>query len=264
MCAVGSTGFVWALNFTASSPTTSRSLSLNALQSASLLSPSMTLLILPALIFGYLMPAVCMALPSPGIVSNNFQQLAVVTWNLFPFLVLVILKFFRTFAPMFFHDWDERPARSSHEHLRAVRWVSSASIAMSSAVHIGISTLSISTILFPALFSAKYAQELSPASLILPPLSITRGSTVGDGVRSFLMWDQVFGYSVVILVGMLQLRTAAIARGHPISWMKLLGLVVLISCVAGPGSAYLALSWLRDEVLFDINEEASGKDKLRW
>lgn len=262
MCSIGCTGFVWALAYTASSPTTSRSLSSNALQSASLVPPSMTLLILPALVLGYVVPAVCMALPSPGIVTNNFQQLAVVTWNLFPLLVLVILKFLGAFVPMFSSRRNDRPARSPQEHLRAVRLVSCASLAISSAVHIGVSAVSISTILFPALFNAKYARELSPASLVLPPISITQGSTVGDGIRSFFLWDQVFGYPVVILVMMLQLRTAVIARGFPTSWLKSLGLVVLTTCVAGPGSACLALSWLRDEILFDFDVEASGSHKL--
>lgn len=223
----------------------------------------MTLLILPALVFGYVIPAVCMALPSPEIVTENFQQLAVVTWNLFPLLVLVIFKFFRTCVPIFSSWRNDQPATSRHEHLRAMRLVSGVSLALSSAVHIGISALSISTVLFPTLFNAKYAHELNPASLILPPISIIQGSTVGDGVRSFLLWDQLFAYPVVMLVGMLQLRTAAIARGHPTSWMKSLGLVFLISCVAGPGSAYLALGWLRDEILFDIDVGADEKHKLR-
>lgn len=260
MCGIGCNGFVWALAYTASSPTTSRSISSNALRSASLVSPPMTLLLLPALALGYVVPAVCMALPSPGIVTNNFQQLAVVTWNLYPLLVLVILNVLGALASPFSGWQIDRPAQ---EHLQVVRLVNCASLAMSSAVHIGVSAVSISTILFPVLFNAKYVQELSPASLLLPPISITQGSTVGDGFRGFCLWDQVFGYPVVILVMMLQLRTAMIARGLPTSWLKSVGLVILISCVAGPGSACLALSWLRDEILFDFNAEASAKQKSR-
>ena len=253
MCALGCTGFIWALAYLASSPTTSRSLSLNALQRASLISPQMTLLIFPALVFGYVVPAVSMALPPPQIVTNSFQQLAVVTWNLYPLLVLVILKSLGALAPIF--------SGQRNEHLRVVRLVSCASLAMSSAVHVGVSAVSISTILFPALFDAKYAPELSPASLFLPPISIAQGSTVGDGVRSFFLWDQAFGYPIVILVMMLQLRTAVITRGLPTSWTKSVGFAVLTSCVAGPGSACLALSWLRDEILFSFEGEAGGKPK---
>lgn len=269
LCGIGCIGFAWALAYTASSPTLSRSLSSNALQSASLLSPPATLLILPAVVFGYILPAVCMALPSPAIVTDNFKQLAVVTWNMYPLLVLVILKFLGASAPIFSSRQKDRSTISPHEHLRAVRIVNCATLAISSAIHIGISTLSISTVLFPAIFNAKYAQELSPASLILPPISLTtQGNTVGDGVRSFFLWDQIFGYLIVILVGTLQLRTAAAsARGSPpISWTKSLGIVVLTSCLAGPGSAYLALIWLRDEILFeniDGKAAAVGKNKSR-
>ena len=86
---------------------------------------------------------------------------------------------------------------------------------------------------------------------------------MGDGVRSFLLWVQAFGFPTVILVMILQLRTAVIARGLPTSWMKSVGLAGSTSCVAGSGSACLALSWLRDEILFDFGREASGKHKLR-
>lgn len=77
-----------------------------------------------------------------------------------------------------------------------------------------------------------------------------RGKTVGNGVRSFFLWDQVFEFPIVILVMMLELRIAAVSRGSLFSLPKLLGLSVLITLVAGPGSASLALSWLRDEILF--------------
>ncbi|KAL9124508.1 MAG: hypothetical protein Q9217_006162 [Psora testacea] len=260
MCALGCTGFVWALAYTSSSPTTSRSLSSNALQSASLLPPQMTLLIFPALIFGYVVPTILMALPSPGIVTNNFQQLAVVVWNLYPMLVLVILK---VFTSMLSGLRNDQSASSPREHLRSVRLISCLSLIMSSAVHIGVSAVSTSTALFPTIFTAKYAQELSPGRLILPPLSIFQGGSVGDGVRSFFWWDQVAAYPIVILVMMLELHTAVVARGLPTNRVKSAGMAVMISCIAGPGSACLALSWLRDEILFGEIEESSRLFKMR-
>ena len=79
---------------------------------------------------------------------------------------------------------------------------------------------------------------------------MSKGETVRDGVRSFFLWDQVFGYSAFMLVMAMQLRTAVVARGLPTNWGKVVGLAVLILVIAGPGSACLALSWLRDEMLF--------------
>jgi len=221
----------------------------------------MALLIIPALGFGYVLPAVLMALPSPKIVTNNFQQLALVSWNLFPLLVSGLLNFLGATIPVFSRRRNDLPASSPQEHLRVVRLVSFASLIVGAAVHVGVITVSISTVLFPALFDAKFLEELSPASMFLPPVTVQRGETVGDGVRSFFLWDQAFGYPVMISVMMVQLRTAVFSRGLSASWATLLGLAVLVTCIAGPGSACLALSWLRDEILFGCDGVASGEHK---
>lgn len=263
MCSLGCAGFAWALAYTASSQTTSRSLSSSRLRTASLAPPQMTLLMLPALVFGYVVPGIAMALPSPGIVTHNSKQLAVAFWNLYPLLVLLILKSLGAITPIFPSRWNYQSTTSPRAHLQAVRLVNCVSLVMSSTVHIGVSAISISTVLFSTLFHAKHAKDLSPGSITLPPLSITQGTTVGDGVRSFFLWDQAVGYPVMILVMMLELRTAAVAQGLPISWAKLFGIAVLTSFIAGPGSACLVLSWLRDEMLFGYGEDSGAKHKTR-
>jgi hypothetical protein len=111
-CGLGCIAFVWALAYTASSPTTSGSLSSKSLQSVSLVSPQMALLIIPALGFGYVLPAVLMALPSPKIVTNNFQQLALVSWNLFPLLVFGLLNFLGATIPVFSRRRNDLPVSS--------------------------------------------------------------------------------------------------------------------------------------------------------
>ena len=260
-CALGCAGFVWALVYTSSSPTTSGTRSFSALRSASLVSPQMTLFILPALCFGYVLPAVFMALPSPKMVTNDFQQMALVSWNLFPLLVFGVLKFLGVLVPVFSRGRSDTSARSPREHLQLVRLVSFAALVVSAAVHIAVVTVSISSVLFPALFNVEYVEDLSPASIFLPPVSIRRGETVGDGVRSFFLWDQASGYPIMIIVMVLQLRTAANSRGMSTSWVKMFGFAMLTTCIAGPGSTCLALSWLRDETLFRSDELTSHKNR---
>ncbi len=259
-CAIGCTSFIWALAYTASSPTTSTSISSEALQTASLASPQMILSILPALGFGYALPAVLMALPSAKLVTNGFQQLALVFWNLFPLLVLGFLRTFGMIIPLLTGQPKNRPKSSPDDHLRCVRFVSLISLGLSAALHVAIVTGSISTLLFPALFNPKYVMELGPTSVFLPPISIDQGDSVGAGLRSFFLWDQAAGYLVMIMVMVMQLRTAGVSRGVSTSWAKMIGLAMLISLVAGPGSACLALSWRRDEILFRVEREDGRKD----
>ena len=152
-------------------------------------------LILPAFALGYVLPAVLMALASPGIVSNEFQQLPLVSWNLFPLLVLGLIKLFAAVIPVLSRQPIKMSASSPQEHVRAVRFISAASLFVSAAVHIGVLAVSFSTRWFPALFEEKHGKDLSLASLSLLPMSISPGETVRHGVRSFFLWDQVAGLS---------------------------------------------------------------------
>lgn len=92
MCAIACTGFLWALDYTSSSLTISRSLSVHELRKASVLSPRMTLLIFPGVVLDRMEPVTALALPSPSIVTNNLQQRTVVAWNLYPLIIFQILK----------------------------------------------------------------------------------------------------------------------------------------------------------------------------
>ncbi len=202
-----------------------------------------------------------MALPSPQIVSNAFQQRVLVLWNLFPLSLFLLLKILGTITSSLYPLGSPRGAVSPQEHLRSIRIVNSIAMVMSAVVHVGIVTLSISTVIFPVMFNEAYIADFSPRALFAPPVAIGGGETVGDGVRGFFLWDQIAGYPVMMLVMMMQLRAAADSLGVGISWMKMVGMAMGVSCVAGPGSACLALSWLRDEMLFGSGEEGRGEEK---
>ncbi|PLB49060.1 hypothetical protein P170DRAFT_475386 [Aspergillus steynii IBT 23096] len=101
-----------------------------------------------------------------------------------------------------------------------------------------------------------YVKELSPGSIFLPPVGPgPQALTPGDGVRGFLLWDQVAGYSTVLVVVLLEFRSAFAAsrgfRGNKASTLSawIIGAVgVGLSLVLGPGCACLIGSWTRDEI----------------
>ena len=254
--AIGCSGSVWALVYTATSPTTAGSISLDSLQSASLVSsPLAATLLMPAEILGYVVPIILMGLPSPTLVSNNFQQWTIVAWNTFPILMFAFVKVGEPVLNMLL------PARrvsnsptSKQAHLRAVRFVGAVSIIIGFAMHVAVVTVSISTTLFSPLFADKYVRELNLLSLATPPLSLTRGSTIGDGIWDFMVWDQVIGYSFVIIVFLVQLRNVLRLSDQlpQLSWATASAVCVLSSLLLGAGTTVMAISWLRDEILFDL------------
>ena len=226
----------------------------------------MVLNLLPALVIGYIFPAILMALPSPHIVSNAFQRRALVLWNLFPLSMFLLLKILGAMTssslyPLWSRSGKESAVFAPREHIRSIRIVNFIAMVMSAVVHVSILTLSISTVIFPSIFNEAYIADFSPRALFSPPMAIGRGETVGDGVRGFFLWDQVAGYPLMILVMMMQLRIAAHSLGVGISWVKMVGMAMGVSCIAGPGSACLALSWLRDEMLFGSGDEVKGEEK---
>ncbi|OTA96525.1 hypothetical protein M434DRAFT_67370 [Hypoxylon sp. CO27-5] len=210
-----------------------------------------------SLLVGYAAPAVLMGIPSPGIVSNSFQQWAVVTWNVFPLTVMVLFKAFAgTGSPS-----DQRHVHDAGLH--SVRTTYAITFALSFAMHVAIVTLSIITVLFPAIFDPSYRQYFSPASLFIPPLSIEPTKTVGDGIRSFFLWDQLGGYGVVLLVQLVQLRNAAYITGKQFNWLNAIASTAFASLIVGPGSTAVLINWWHDELLLGANEDSKAKNKTK-
>jgi len=133
-----------------------------------------------------------------------------------------------------------------------LRVVYAVSLWVSFAVHVGLLSISLTTIIFPTLWAPGTLHEFHPARLLIPPVTITPTRTVGDGVHSFFLWDQFFGYTVGILVAWSQLHTVLVARGwfHQ-RWSRTKALVGIAGgvLIAGPGGVCLGLNWIRVELL---------------
>ncbi len=261
--AIGASGAAWALAYTASSLTTSATVSAGDLRRASLVSsPRAAALLFPATVLGYVLPVILMGLPSPAVVSDEFRQWAIVLWNTFPLLMLVIVVVGERVL-----DKAISPSSASTSyaaHLRVVRGLGALSIAVGFALHVAVVSVSVSTVLFPALFAHKYSRELTPWALGSLPLSLAAGDTVGDGIRGFMYWDQVIGYSLVLLVFLAQLRPALrFSEFRHVGWAGLIAASAMFSLLLGPGTAVIAVSWLRDEILFSqhVREEEQPKKK---
>jgi hypothetical protein len=214
------------------------------------------MLLIPALTL-FVALAIVMAIPSPSIVSNHFQQFAIVAWNIYPILLYVLHKTLSALIP----KAGFLKTTSQRNHVTAIRVTNAFAITASFAVHISVTSISLATVLFPSVFAASYAEELSPRSIFAPPIAIPVSKTAGDGVRSFLLWDQVFGYSVMLLVALLQLQTVVKAKGRAWNWVKVIPMALVGAVIGGPGSACLAVSWARDELLFETGKGEAATDK---
>ncbi|OJJ96410.1 hypothetical protein ASPACDRAFT_1890833 [Aspergillus aculeatus ATCC 16872] len=261
-CTIGSTGFLWALNYITTSHTVRppKQTHLSILQHFSAISsfaPLVNHLLFPAIVLSYLVPAALMTLPVASTISNssNFHQLAIVAWNIYPLLTLASLYTLRPFlkliAPAGTTQTTPATSKKNEAHIHAIRAATIPALLFSTLMHISTASVSITTVLFPTLFQPIYHNELHPTAIFIPPLAIgPQAKSPGDGVRGFLLWDQVAGYSTVMIVVMLELRSAWAAKGWDFRWQRMIPVALGGSLLLGPGSACLLGSWVRDEVLF--------------
>ncbi|KAG8163918.1 hypothetical protein KVR01_005836 [Diaporthe batatas] len=262
LAAIGCVGSLWGALYTASSPTTAPAVTRDGLRAASLVAePRTAALLLPAMLASYVGPLLLMASPSAPAV-----QWAIVAWNLFPVGIVVIVKagsaLLNTLFPLGQTSavspqqgkaTATATARSLQQaHMSVVRWLGVTSVAFGLAVHVAVGAVSLSSVVFPGLFRDEHTRALHPWTLFVPPLALKEASVVSDGLLGFIKWDQAFGYSVVIVVYLAQLRNAAAqASGMGgYSWLRLVILSALSCLLIGPGTTIMAISWLRDEVLY--------------
>lgn len=245
---IGYAGPLWALFYHSSYSNVPSSL--ETLRHNALTLPRTPLLILPVLAVSYLFTAFVMSLHSPGILSPESKQFALVAWNIFPVTTLGLMMALSTLVPKEQSKKSDSLSELSRRHIKSVRWVYAIALAFSWYSHVAVSAVSMSTRLFPALFHSEYLIHLSPSALFVPPIAIERVETVGDGTRSFMLWDQVIGYSTVGLVMLVKLRCVLNTTGKSFNWFMAIAISLLASVVAGGGSTCLLICWLRDEALY--------------
>lgn len=226
------------------------------------LTPALSTLLLPvSLLVGYIIPASVMALPSPSLVSNGFQQMAVVAWNVFPVLVSLVQIALGAFVRIL-GVWPESERRSPAQHLVAVRLAYTCALAVSTISHVAFILLGATAVFFPFFLQPEYARVFHPRVMMVPPMSWTSVGSLGDGVRGFMLWDQVFVYATMLFLTELQLSRAVTTSGPNLMSVKAHVLALIVLAVLGPGSVCLVLSWARDEYLCG-SEEKSGETMHR-
>ena len=130
-----------------------------------------SIMLLPAsLLLGYLLPAALMSLPSPSFVTNSFQQMAIVLWNVFPILVFMVHRVLSELDRLLFPCKAGR-GLSPERHLRAARFAYSCAMIVGAVSHLSYMLLGTFTMLFTFMFHLEYARAFSPKKLMVPPFT---------------------------------------------------------------------------------------------
>ncbi|KAJ5826057.1 hypothetical protein N7474_003195 [Penicillium riverlandense] len=196
-------------------------------------------------VIGFMVPTNAMVLPAPALISVDLKQIAIAIWQPWPAYVSILatLSYF-VLSPLFPNN--HRASMSS------LRWVYAFAFFNAAVPHLVSWTVSLSSVLVPAIYNDRFLDALHPANVFSVPLpwSGQTVDTVAEGVHFFLRWDYMIG-SAGILLWALKLYTVAHKQIlSTVCWSGLLLKVGLLTVFAGPAGAAVELMWERDELVF--------------
>jgi len=196
-----------------------------------------------SIVLGYVVPVIMLALPT---IDIEQKQTWLALWHIFPLLVTFIHLVLSNIGGAIFSG-PKYTAYTNKGTLSSTRSIYSFAFALATTTHIASWTISLSSLLFPALYSPDIVGKLNPIKVFLPVLS-SENTEWPLGMHRLLQWDNFVGSTAILAWAAVLLSNAY--RASPTKDDLPLGLKVLgLSITSRFVGAAVALQWERDEVL---------------
>ncbi|PYI09224.1 hypothetical protein BO78DRAFT_337965 [Aspergillus sclerotiicarbonarius CBS 121057] len=196
----------------------------------------------------YILPSTLMILPISEALTTDLKQIFIALWQPFPAYISILLTVMNAvFSPLTSTD------RTGRKDLRALSFVYAFAFANTAITHLVTWTISLTTILAPAILDERFRGELHPNIVFGNPTPwtspVVQVQSVAEGVHAFLRWDYLIGsVGMVVWAGALHAGAQRVVYGA-VGWWRLIVKVVLLAVVAGPVGAAVELVWERDELV---------------
>ena len=219
----------------------------------------------PSIIIGNILPSILMAIP---VSSPVLHQWLGGFWQGFPVWIILLQYAFTLRSPRSSHATREDDPSSDCEQntvgirigeTKALHGAYAFAFGVSAATHLATFGIFGARKFFPSLFSP----TLNFRDVFLPPIFYSRAhmKNMAIGIQNFFQYDQYVG-STAALVWAVTLhcnsRKMSMTGMH---WMWLLGEILGIGLIAGPGGALVSLMWNRDERVIGDNMLFVPKDR---
>ena len=196
----------------------------------------------------YLLPSTLMILPISETLTTDLKQIFIALWQPFPAYISILLTVINAVLSPF-----NSAHKTGRKDLRALRFVYAFAFANTAITHLVTWTISLTTVLAPAILDERFRRELHPSIVFGIPTPwtspVVQVQSVADGVHAFLRWDYLIGSMAVVLwAGTLNAAAQRVVYGA-VGWLRLVVQVVLLAVVAGPVGAAVELVWERDELV---------------
>lgn len=205
-------------------------------------------------LLGYIIPSIAMSLPEPTLISQTAKVLAIVVWQLFP----VWANLFTFLSKALVGPETRYPSgpEALKNQLPRLKTVYKLAMAVSVPTHIATWTLSLSTVLFPVLFTPSTVEAFHPLNVIVPPNPFGNGkiSSVAQGAVWFLQYDYLITSFVYVVWGV-------VCRYGKLGGFGFASLLDVIGrcAIMGPIATALHLLQDRDEIVFAASETLTTK-----
>ncbi|MCJ1243263.1 hypothetical protein MMC30_000460 [Trapelia coarctata] len=232
------------------SPTTTPTRANTAIKAADSLS------ILVAMMGGYILLSILVALPMPSVISYDQKQIVMVIWQTFPILVSILQYILTETLAFFISRTTSGPTGSSVDHdMEALRFLYSFFMLAAGVTHIHAWSLSLTASILPRLFTPNAAKALRYSNAFVPAATdpSTKNSSFAVGVTLLLQWDEIIGVSAFFLWTLVLYIQAKKQREQPLT-LRLFLQLIIGTTIAGPTTGAAALMWARDELVMGYGE----------
>ncbi|GAD99560.1 conserved hypothetical protein [Paecilomyces variotii No. 5] len=228
--------------------------------------PRSVLLALPVIFaITYFIPSGLMLVPAPEIFTYDQKQIIIALWQPWPVYASFLAAIASVVLPAFISDNSTTASKQAVRQRKALRGVYTFAFALGAIAHIASWTISLSTVLAPAIFSEKYAHDLHPTKVFQATLpwanTDLRVSSVAEGVHLFLQWDFAVGATAILLWAVTLLIRAHRHISGTVCWTGLVVKVAFLWLMAGPIGTAVALIWERDELVIEHELIQGSRDK---
>ena len=117
--------------------------------------------------------------------------------------------------------------------------------------HIAAEALIATSMMFPSIFAAEYAEAFSFTKVHIPAAMTpaTKMPSIGSGAFMLLQYDELVGFAGLLLWASFLYVRARNQFSTTRKWLQDIVIFTLVTAVAGPAGAAVALIWARDELV---------------
>jgi len=221
-----------------------------------------------SLVIGYVLPAVLLSLPAPSVLTFDQKQTFIAFWQMFPIWFEILQHVFSFVFGKLLQGTLKSPTSSHKSDWRAMEALRSVYIfvlAIAGVTHVTTVMLSVTSMLFPALFAPQFRGELDPSNVFLTQSFFASKpvSSIGAGAFQLLQYDDMVGSIALQLWAVALYLNTSLRTSKLDSWtaIKVFSAFVASTVLFGSCGCAVCFIWARDELVFAGVKEDDRKSR---